>query len=255
MAIERAVLEKDINRLLSIYDYKDYGPNGLQVEGKTELKKIAFAVSATKESIAQAAEAGADALFVHHGVFWKYQGAKPIKGAFAKRIIPLVKHDINLFAYHLPLDGHQEIGNARSLADLIEMQDFAPFAIKDKVPMGIKGTLKSPCRAIDLQKKLEVILNHTVVMASHDQDAIVKTLGIITGGANNDWIEAKRDRLDAYLTGEISEYNWHDAKEEEIHMFAGGHHATEKFGIQSLMKYISDKYGIACVFFDSENPA
>lgn len=256
MALLRNDLLQNLNRLLSPELFDDYAPNGLQVEGKKEIKKIAFAVSATQDSIHKAIQWGADALVVHHGIFWKYQGARTITGAWGERVRQCVKHDLNLIAYHLPLDAHPELGNAVALAQALGLKETTPFALYKKQPLGTKGKL-SPITAKELKQKLESLLNHSVILASHDEDALIQSLGIITGGANNDWVRALEDGLDAYLTGEISEYNWHDAKEAGVHYFAGGHHATEKFGIQSLMKKIKQEHpqiSEVC-FIDSENPA
>ena len=241
---------------MQISQFSDYGPNGLQIEGKSAIKTIAFAVSATKDSIEKAIEKKADALIVHHGLFWKYKGACPIIGQTAKRIIPLIKNDINLFAYHLPLDAHPKYGNAATLAEKIGMTKLESFGEYKKMPLGIKGKLSNPIPAKDLQVHLEKVLNHSIIIASENPERVVNSLGIITGGANNDWTQAVKDNLDAYLTGEISEYNWHDSKEAGIHMFAGGHHATEIFGVQALKEHLKQKYpDLDYHFIDSENPA
>ncbi len=253
--ISQAQLHQYINQLLSSAQFEDYCPNGLQVEGKKEIKKIAFAVSATQESIDSAIQWGADALVVHHGIFWKYAGARPVTGAWGERVKRLIKNDINLYGYHLPLDAHIEVGNAATLARLIDLTELAPFGEYKRQPLGVKGIFKTPLQAKDLKSKLEGILSHEVKLATPDENATIRTMGIITGGANNEWTEAMKAGLDSYLTGEISEYNWHDAKEAGIHYFAGGHHATEKFGIQSLMKKIELELKLACRFFDSLNPA
>ncbi|MFY7993183.1 MAG: Nif3-like dinuclear metal center hexameric protein [Bacteriovoracaceae bacterium] len=253
--ISQAQLHQYINQLLSSAQFEDYCPNGLQVEGKKEIKKIAFAVSATQESIDSAIQWGADALVVHHGIFWKYAGARPVTGAWGERVKRLIKNDINLYGYHLPLDAHIEVGNAATLARLIDLTELAPFGEYKRQPLGVKGIFKTPLQAKDLKSKLEGILSHEVKLATPDENATIRTMGIITGGANNEWTEAMKAGLDSYLTGEISEYNWHDAKEAGIHYFAGGHHATEKFGIQSLMKKIELELKLDCRFFDSLNPA
>lgn len=253
--ISQAQLHQYINQLLSSAQFEDYCPNGLQVEGKKEIKKIAFAVSATQESIDSAIQWGADALIVHHGIFWKYAGARPVTGAWGERVKKLIKNDINLYGYHLPLDAHSEVGNAATLGRLIDLTDLAPFGEHKRQPLGVKGLFKTPLKAKDLKSKLEGILSHDVKLATPDENALIRSMGIITGGANNEWSEAMKAGLDSYLTGEISEYNWHDAKEAGIHYFAGGHHATEKFGIQSLMKKIELDLKLECRFFDSQNPA
>ena len=247
------------NDLLQYFNkqyFEDYAPNGLQIEGKSEIKRLAFAVSATQDSIKKAIDWGAQGLVVHHGIFWKYQGPRTVTGAWGERLKLCVKNDLNLFAYHLPLDAHSEFGNAVALAHHLGMKNLAPFALYKKQPMGAKGILNHPLPAKDLKAKLEQVLNHPVIIATPDENKIIKSIGIITGGANNDWVKAMEDGLDAYLTGEISEYNWHDAKEAGIHFFAGGHHATEKFGIIALMEKLKNDYPVIEVqYFDSLNPA
>ncbi|MBD64318.1 MAG: Nif3-like dinuclear metal center hexameric protein [Halobacteriovoraceae bacterium] len=253
--IKRNTLVKDLNNLMNIYDYQDYGPNGLQIEGRQEIKKICFAVSATRASVAKAVELNADALIVHHGLFWKFHGPKTLTGAFYHRVAPLVKNDINLLGYHLPLDAHIEYGNAKAIADLIELTDLKPFGDHKGMPTGVKGKFKSPIDPAELKTKLEKVLSHSVIHSSPNEDKI-KSMGIITGGANGDWVQAKRDGLDSYLTGEISEHDWHEAREDNIHFFAGGHNATEQFGVQYLLKYLQAKYpDCEYQFISSENPA
>ena len=255
MSIHRQELLNYFQTLLTPENFEDYAPNGLQVEGKARITKLAFAVSATQESIGLARDWGADALVVHHGIFWKYQGARPVTGAWGERVKTLVKSDMNLFAYHLPLDAHAEIGNAVSLAQELGLCELAPFGSYKRQPLGTKGRFVPPLRAADLKTKLEKLLNHPVIDSSLEGNRPIASLGIITGGANNEWVEALKENLDAYLTGEISEYNWHDAREAGIHYFAGGHHATEKFGTQALMKKAQTDLGLECAFFDSTNPA
>lgn len=256
MATTQNDLLQYLNSLLKPEFFEDYAPNGLQVEGSKEIKKLAFAVSATQDSIKKAIDWGAQALVVHHGIFWKYQGARTITGAWGERVKLCVKNDLNLFGYHLPLDAHGEIGNAVALGKEIGLTELSPFALYKKQPMGTKGKLSSAESARDFKLRLEKTLNHSVILASADESKMIHTVGIITGGANNDWVKAFEDGLDAYITGEISEYNWHDAIEAGVHYFAGGHHATEKFGIQSLMeKTQRDFPQLMSKFFDSGNPA
>ncbi|MGR9101486.1 MAG: Nif3-like dinuclear metal center hexameric protein [Gammaproteobacteria bacterium] len=253
--ITRKELESFYNDLLKPGGFSDYCPNGLQVEGTKSIGKIAFAVSATADSVARAATASADALVVHHGLFWKFHGVKTLTGAFARRIFPLVRNDINLFGYHLPLDAHPEIGNAASLGRQIGLEHQQPFGDYQGCPTGVRGVLKSPFRASDLREKLKAVLDHPVILATPDESAVVATLGIITGGANGDWQLAAREGLNAYLTGEISEHDWHESREAGVHMFAGGHHATERFGIKALMDKTRDQFDIECFFIGSDNPA
>lgn len=244
-----------INDLLKIYEFDDYGPNGLQIEGANKIDKVALAVSATKESIDQAIEKGVQALIVHHGLFWKFHGPKTITGPFAKRVIPLIKNEINLLAYHLPLDGHATLGNAASIAQRLGLSDLTPFGTHKKSTIGIQGNFKNPILPGNLKKNLETILNHNVIAASANKNTPIKNIGIITGGANAEWTTSVTENLDAYLTGEISEHDWHESQEAGIHMFAGGHYATEQFGIQSLMENIQQKLAVECLYISSQNPA
>lgn len=255
--ITQKELTQYINKYLNIYEYQDYGPNGLQINGKNEITKLAFAVSATKYSVAKAVELSADALIVHHGLFWKFHGPKTLTGAFYHRVAPLVKNDINLLGYHLPLDAHLEVGNAASIANLLKLEDIAPFGDHKGMPTGIKGKFKKALAPAELKQTLQEVLGHEIIHSSPDNENI-KSIGIITGGANSDWRHCIKNNLDAYLTGEISEHDWHEAQEDNIHFYAGGHNATEQFGVQSLMKHLHEKYSdknLEFFYIPSENPA
>ncbi|MFP5457420.1 MAG: Nif3-like dinuclear metal center hexameric protein [Bacteriovoracia bacterium] len=254
--LSRDELQKYFQTLLTPEVFDDYAPNGLQIEGKTRVIKVAFAVSATQDSIAEALAWGADTLVVHHGVFWKHQGARTLTGAWGERVMRAVRSELNLFAYHLPLDAHPEVGNAASLARELKLTQLAPFAPSKKQFLGVSGTLPAPLSARDLSTKLEAVLQHKIMTAVMDENKPIRHIGIVTGGANNEWPEALKAGLDAYLTGEMSEYNWHDAREAGIAYFAGGHHATEKFGPQALMRRLKqDHPQLEVKFFDSLNPA
>lgn len=254
--MKTAELDNFFKTLLKPELFDDYCPNGLQVEGKMEIKKILFAVSATRESAEYAAKIKACALVVHHGLFWKFHGTRSLTGAFYKRVSPLIKNDINLFGYHLPLDAHIEVGNATSVARLIELNDLTPFGNYKGAFTGIMGSLKAPMKGSELKQLLEAKLGHSVLYSNPSEGPLVSKIGIITGGANSEWREAQKLGLDAYITGEMSEHDYHESRESGIHMYAGGHHATEKFGIQALMKKIQETYPeLQCEFLDSENPA
>jgi dinuclear metal center YbgI/SA1388 family protein len=255
MSVKVKELEKFLNSLLNIYEFSDYGPNGLQVEGSKTISKVAFSVSATKHSIAKAAEWGADALVVHHGLFWKFHGTRPIKGPFAKRVIPLIKNDINLFGYHLPLDAHPEVGNAAALATKLDLIEQKPFGDYKGSPTGIKGKFKSPLSRDELSTKLESILSHKVIHSIPEDQDKIRSMGIITGGANSEWYLAMKEGLDSYLTGEMSEHDWHESAESGVTMFAGGHNATEQFGVQLLKERVEKEFSLECIFIESENPA
>lgn len=252
--VTRIELENYLATLLDIKSYEDYGPNGLQIEGIEQISKIAFAVSATQASIQMAIEKGAHALIVHHGLFWKFHGVRTLTGPFAKRILPLVRSNINLFGFHLPLDGHMEVGNAATIAHMIGLKNLRPFGDYKGSPTGVCGDFSSPLSGDHLKSVLEKILSHNVLHANVENKAI-ETLGIITGGANSEWYLAMKCGLDAYLTGEMSEHDWHESTEAGVHMFAAGHNATESFGIQALMSRVEKEFGLECFFIPSPNPA
>lgn len=255
--IERDTLLNDLDTKLNIKIFNDYGPNGLQIEGHRSISKIAFAVSATQYTINKAVELGANALIVHHGLFWKFHGPKTITGSFFNRVAPLIKNNINLIGYHLPLDAHIELGNAAAISDQIKLENLKPFGDHKGMPTGVWGEFAKAKAPKEIEKELEVVLNHSIIHSAPNELPI-KTMGIITGGANGDWREAKKLGLDSYLTGEISEHDWHEAQEDGIHFFAGGHNATEQFGVQQLMKYIYKKYpneNLDLFFIPVNNPA
>lgn len=255
MSTSRQQIDSYLDQLLRPSEFQDYGPNGLQIEGREEIGRLAFAVSATADSVTRAVEWQADGLIVHHGLFWKFHGVRPIVGPFAKRVLPLVRAEVNLFGFHLPLDANLEIGNAAGIARRLALQDIESFGEHEGMPTGVSGRLPAAPAAEALQAQLADILEHDVILSSPDSSATVETLGIITGGANSAWVEAHRAGLDAFLTGEMSEHDWHEAKESGIHMFAGGHNATESFGIQDLMARMkADFPAVEMTYLPSLNP-
>ena len=251
----RRALEQFLGDLLNPVQYKDYGPNGLQIEGCERISSVAFAVSATLDSIRQAIEREAQALIVHHGLFWNFHGVRPLVGPFARRVLSLARADINLFAYHLPLDAHPRVGNAACIAEQLGIEQRLPFGMHEGMPTGVMGRLPEKLRATALRERVATLTRHPVLLSSPDESAEVATLGIITGGASGGWADAAREGVDAFLTGEMSEHDWHEAQEAGVHMYAAGHHATEVFGIQRLMREVEQHVGLNCFFIDSPNPA
>lgn len=255
MPTNRQQIDSYLDELLRPSEFQDYGPNGLQIEGKEAIRRLAFAVSATADSVARTVEWQADALIVHHGLFWKFHGVRPIVGPFARRVSPLVRAEVNLFGFHLPLDANLDIGNAAGIARRLALQDVQPFGDHEGMPTGVSGRLPTAPTAEVLQAQLADTLEHDVVLSSPDSSAKIQTLGIITGGANGAWVEAHRAGLDAFLTGEMSEHDWHEAKESGVHMFAGGHNATESFGVQDLMARMGEDFPeIEMIYLPSLNP-
>ncbi len=255
MIITRHELNEYLNQVLKPQDFADYGPNGLQIEGREDIKKIAFAVSATRDSITKCVEQNADALIVHHGLFWSFHGPRTITGPFARRVKPLIENNINLWGYHLPLDANLEVGNALGIAKELELKNLNSFGDYKGSPTGVSGEFDQSMDSKELKSKLEKILKHTVLHAVAISEKKVKSIGIITGGANGGWSEAAKRSLDAYITGEMSEHDWHESSESDIHMYAGGHHSTERFGVQALMEKVSKDLQLDCIYIESENPA
>ncbi len=252
--VSRSELTDFLNDLLGVNEYNDYGPNGLQIEGREKIRKVAFAVSAQRNSIESACAWKADAMVVHHGLFWKFHGARTLTGPFARRVLPLVRNEINLLGYHLPLDAHKTHGNAAGIARALELEDIAAFGDYKGMPTGLCGSFKEAIKGEELRDKLKNILGHEVLY-SNPESEMIESVGIITGGANGQWTESLNLGICAYITGEMSEHDYHESREAGIHMFAGGHNATERFGVLSLKSLIEKKFGLECMFFDSENPA
>jgi dinuclear metal center YbgI/SA1388 family protein len=239
--------------------FKDYCPNGLQVEGETKqkIKKVALAVTASLETIEAAVAWGADTLITHHGIMWDYQGARPITGAYGARVRAIIDGKISLLSYHLPMDGHQEIGNAAGLAAALGIKTWTPLQDHKKNLLGVIAKFSKPLPPLDFQAKLEKALGRKVIGIIFDTKSAIQSVAIITGGAQSLWTLAKQNDCDAFITGEVTEYNYHDCRESHIHFFAGGHHATEVFGPKLLAEHLQQKLGksVKVQFFNSNNPA
>lgn len=254
--VSRQELGRFFDSLLAPQNYEDYGPNGLQIEGRETIQKVAFAVSATRESVQQAVDYGAHALVVHHGLFWSFHGPRPITGVFARRVKPLIQHEINLWGYHLPLDAHPLVGNAAGLARRLGIVQHEDFCLSKGAYLGQKGELERPLLPEEFAQRLQDVAGHEVRYSCPDPQAKIQSVGIVTGGANKYWKQALRDGLDAFITGEISEHDWHESQEAGVCYFAAGHHATERFGVLDLERAMQREFsGIESTFFDSENPA
>lgn len=246
-------LEKILNELLSPQLIKDYAPNGLQVEGKSEIKRIVTGVTASQALINKAVELNADALLVHHGYFWKGE-PEPIRGMKGNRIRTLIKNDINLFGYHLPLDIHPELGNNAELARLLEI-DVEGGLEGHPQSVAMFGRLKEPLSGEEFAKKINQVLNREPLHIDPEaNDKMIETVGWCTGGGQ-DFIElAVANGLDAFVSGEISERTTYTAREMDIHYFAAGHHATERYGVKALGEWLAKEHGLDVEFIDIDNP-
>ena len=240
------------DQTLKSTEFKDYAPNGLQIEGKTEVRKILAAVTASQDAIDAAIRENADLLLVHHGYFWKGE-AYPITGMRGKRIKSLIQHDISLLAYHLPLDSHPSLGNNAAIADLLKLERIEALDPSERHPIGNIGYLNQPMPVEDFKKFVYEILKFDVTHLPADKTMIEK-VGFCTGGAQDFIVKAAEQGCDAYISGEVSERTFYEAKELGIHYFACGHHATERYGVQRLGQAISEQFDIEYVYFELNNP-
>ena len=233
-------------------EFKDYAPNGLQIEGKTEVRKILAAVTASQDAIDAAIRENADLLLVHHGYFWKGE-ASPITGMRGKRIKSLIQHDISLLAYHLPLDSHPSLGNNAAIADLLKLELIEALDPSERHSIGNTGYLNQPMPVEDFKKFVSEKLKFDAIHLPADKTMIEK-VGFCTGGAQDFIIKAAEQGCDAYISGEVSERTFYEAKELGVHYFACGHHATERYGVQRLGQAISEQFDIEYVYFELNNP-
>ncbi|WP_321324622.1 Nif3-like dinuclear metal center hexameric protein [Thiomicrorhabdus sp.] len=243
----RAELQSYLNDYLKVAEFKDYAPNGLQIEGCEQINTIVTGVTACQALIDEAIKLNADAILVHHGYFWKSE-PEVITGFKQKRIKSLLLNDINLFGYHLPLDAHEELGNNALLGKLWSLQDITP------IPGLVKlGQLSESVSIDDFKKMVSTSLNREVLHLPGGPSS-VKTIAWCSGGAQGYIDQAIEWQADVYISGEVSEQTTHLAKECGIHYLAAGHHATERVGIKALGEHLAQKFDLQCYFVDIDNP-
>jgi dinuclear metal center YbgI/SA1388 family protein len=246
-------LESILARLLEVREFKDYAPNGMQIEGKPEIGRIAVGVTASLEVVQQAIAWKADALLVHHGYFWK--GENPaIKHMKRKRLHSILANEINLYAYHLPLDCHPTMGNNVRLGELLGFDISDALSVSGVKSLLWRGELEDTCDGITLAAHIEQCLQRAPLHIPADSNKQIKRVAWCTGGAQDYIEQAAHAGVDAFISGEVSERTYHQAKELDIHYFACGHHATERYGIQSIGEYLATEYELEYQFFDEPNP-
>ncbi|WP_119968287.1 MULTISPECIES: Nif3-like dinuclear metal center hexameric protein [Shewanella] len=250
-SVSREQLSNYLNDFLSVSQFKDYAPNGLQVQGTDTISTIVTGVTACQALIDQAAAVNADAILVHHGFFWKNE-PEVLTGMKYKRIKTLMSHDMNLFGYHLPLDAHETIGNNAELAKKLGLVDVEVCA---DIPQNLlwKGKLATPLSSLQLSELLNQKLYRQPLHIGDDEQ-LISSLAWCTGGAQDYIDHAAALGVDAFISGEVSERTYHCAMEQGIHYFAAGHHATEQFGIQALGEHLAEKFGLTHQFIDIVNP-
>lgn len=232
---------------------RDYGPNGLQVEGREEIRKIVTGVSACQELFVRAREAGADAVLVHHGLFWEGM-PRSLTGIQYRRVAELIRGEMSLVAYHLPLDRHLEVGNNAVAGRQLGLVDIEPFGLHDGLPVGVKGRFPAPVAAAELLERTRRIYAQEPLAYMSGPDA-VSTLGIISGGGQRDFYTAIEEGLDAYITGEVTEWVMNVARESRVHYLAAGHYATERLGVRALGEHLRERFGVEVEYIDVPNPA
>jgi dinuclear metal center YbgI/SA1388 family protein len=236
-------------QLLEVSRFRDYCPNGLQVEGRPQVKRIVAGVSASMALLEAAADQGADAILVHHGWFWKSDEAR-VTGVRKKRLAFLLERDISLLAYHLPLDAHPELGNNASLARLFGLDITAWFGEQQ---IAAVGEWKPGGSLGDFSAMVSARLGREPMVIG-DFSRNIKRVAWCSGAAQDYLAQAVDLDVDVYLTGEISEHTVHLARESGVAFVAAGHHATERYGAKALGEHLASRFGIECKFVDLDNP-
>ena len=240
------------NALLQSAAFSDYCPNGLQVEGRTQVSTIVTGVTASLALLEAAAAAGADAVLVHHGYFWKGEDAC-ITGMKRARLKQLLSTDTSLLAWHLPLDAHAELGNNAQLARVLGLQQTGTFGQDGGLQLAREGELAPALTPSALRAHIEQCLGRAP-QHIRGQAQSISRIGWCTGAAQSYLAAAVERGLDAFISGEISESTVHIARECGIHYFAAGHHATERYGIQALGEHLAQRFGLSHRFIDIDNP-
>lgn len=251
--LQRDTLLNELNNLLQPQFFKDYAPNGLQVQGRDAIQTLVSGVTASRALIERAIALNADAIFVHHGYFWKSEDPA-ITGMKFQRVKALIDHGINLFAYHLPLDAHPELGNNAQLAKVLGFRIEGGLQPGEQRPIGNVGSLVQPLTLEQLGAQVAEKLGRRPLLV-RGGDHPIRRIAWCTGGAQGYIEQAVALGADAYLSGEISEQTVHIARECGIHYIAAGHHATERFGASAVGQHLAERFGLAHHFIDIDNPA
>ncbi|MEO4045771.1 Nif3-like dinuclear metal center hexameric protein [Pseudomonas sp. CAU 1711] len=251
MAIALTTLVEEAERFLDAARIADYCPNGLQVEGRPQVRRIVSGVTASQALLDAAVEAEADVVLVHHGYFWKGEDAR-ITGIKRRRLQTLLTNDISLLAYHLPLDVHPQVGNNVQLARQLEITVEGPLDPDNPKVVGLLGSLAEPMSPRDFARRVQEVLGREPLLV--EGAGTVRRVGWCTGGGQGYIDDAIAAGVDLFLTGEASEQTFHSARENGISFIAAGHHATERYGVQALGDYLARRFAIEHLFIDCPNP-
>ncbi|MCO8164055.1 Nif3-like dinuclear metal center hexameric protein [Pseudomonas sp. 21LCFQ02] len=251
MAVALTTLVEEADRYLNSARIQDYCPNGLQVEGRPQVMRIVSGVTASQALLDAAVEAQADLVLVHHGYFWK--GENPcVVGMKQRRLKTLLRHDMSLLAYHLPLDVHPEVGNNVQLARQLDITVEGPLNPADPKVVGLVGSLAEPVSARDFARRVQEVLGREPLLIEGDR--MVQRVGWCSGGGQGYIDQAVLEGVDLYFSGEASEQTFHSAQENGISFIAAGHHATERYGVQALGDYLARRFALEHIFIDCPNP-
>ena len=248
--MDRTQLQRHLDDLLEAARFKDYCPNGLQVEGAAEVRKVVCGVTASQALIEAAIERGAQALLVHHGWFWRGEDGR-VTGMKKARMARLLAHDINLFAYHLPLDAHAELGNNAQLGRVLGL---TPTGVAGDQGLLWLGETAQPLPASMLAQQVGAALGRESLLVG-DAARTVRRVAWCTGGAQGYFEQAIAEGVDLYISGEISEQTTHIARESGVPYIAAGHHATERYGVRALGEHVASRFDVQVEFVDIDNPA
>jgi len=247
--LSRDSLVAHLDQLLQPLRFRDYAPNGLQVEGRAQVRRVITGVTASQALLDAAVAHGADAVLVHHGYFWRNE-PPVLTGWRRRRIATLLAHDISLLAYHLPLDAHPDVGNNAGLGRVLGLSAEASFGDQS---IGCLASLPAPTPVGQLAATVAAALGRTPQLLG-DLDRSVQRVAWCTGGAQSMFADAIAAGADLYITGEASEPCTHLARESGVVFMAAGHHATERFGVQSLAAHLASTFNIDACFVDVDNP-
>ena len=250
MAVALSTLVEEAERYLGSAKIQDYCPNGLQVEGRPQVSRIVSGVTASQALLDAAVEAEADLVLVHHGYFWK--GENPtLVGIRRRRVATLLAHEINLAAYHLPLDCHPQWGNNVQLALRLGISHQPPQTFDQLL---WQGELEQAVSLAEFAARLSAALGRAPLLCDGGHGRGVQRLAWCTGAAQDEIEAAAALGVDLFISGEISERTWHQAQELGIHYLAAGHHATERYGVQALGQHLAEQFGLEVQYLEQDNP-
>ncbi len=247
--MHREELSRCLDELLEPARFRDYCPNGLQVEGRTEVRRIVCGVTACQALVDAAIAADAQAILVHHGWFWRGEDGR-VTGTRKQRLKTLLTHDINLYAYHLPLDAHAELGNNAQLGRRLGLTTEGRFGEQQ---IGFFGSAPGVANADALAQRISEALGRTPLLVG-DAMRPLKRVAWCSGAAQGYFEEAIAAGADVFISGEISEQTVHLAREARVPYIAAGHHATERYGVQAVGNYLAAQFGLECQYVDIDNP-